>query len=37
VDQGYVSVTALHVDLTAHSAQNVLSDWLAKAEVNLAW
>ncbi|MDL4912955.1 MAG: 5'/3'-nucleotidase SurE [Enterobacterales bacterium endosymbiont of Blomia tropicalis] len=37
VDQGYVSVTALHVDLTAHGAQNVLSDWLVNAEVNLAW
>ncbi|WP_312760569.1 5'/3'-nucleotidase SurE [Pantoea brenneri] len=37
VDQGYVSITALHVDLTAHSAQDVLTDWLAKAEVNLAW
>ena len=37
VDQGYVSLTALHVDLTAHSAQNVLIDWLEKSEVSLVW
>jgi 5'-nucleotidase len=37
VDEGYVSVTALHVDLTAHNAQAVLSTWLANAEVHLAW
>ena len=37
VDAGYVSLTALHVDLTAHAAQEVLSDWLIEAEVNLAW
>ncbi|MBA2816121.1 5'/3'-nucleotidase SurE [Candidatus Pantoea persica] len=37
VDQGYVSVTALHVDLTAHGAQEVLIDWLNKSEVHLAW
>ncbi|PIJ50492.1 5'/3'-nucleotidase SurE [Erwinia sp. OLTSP20] len=34
VDEGFVSVTALHVDLTAHAAQDKLSDWLAKAGVN---
>ncbi len=28
VDEGYVSITPLHVDLTAHSAQDVVSDWL---------
>jgi 5'-nucleotidase len=37
VDAGYVSLTALHVDLTAHAAQGVLSDWLIQAEVKLAW
>jgi len=37
VDAGYVSITALHVDLTAHPAQDVLDDWLSQAEVNLAW
>jgi len=25
------------VDLTAHAAQEVLSDWLIQAEVKLAW
>lgn len=34
VDEGYVSVTALHVDLTAHAAQDKLSEWLQRAEVN---
>lgn len=34
VDEGYVSVTALHVDLTAHSAQSVVSDWLLKSGVS---
>ena len=37
VDAGYVSITALHVDLTAPAAQVVLSDWLTQAEVDLAW
>ncbi len=37
VDAGYVSLTALHVDLTAHAAQEVLSDWLTQIEVDLAW
>lgn len=36
VDAGYVSLTALHVDLTAHAAQSVLHDWLLQAEVSLA-
>ncbi|OON39628.1 5'/3'-nucleotidase SurE [Izhakiella australiensis] len=34
VDEGFVSVTALHVDLTAHAAQDKLNDWLARSEVN---
>ncbi|WNN43499.1 MULTISPECIES: 5'/3'-nucleotidase SurE [Winslowiella] len=37
VDAGYVSVTALHVDLTAHGAQDVLSSWITKAGVNKEW
>lgn len=37
VDAGYVSLTALHVDLTAHASQHVLSDWLVQAEDALAW
>lgn len=37
VEAGYVSLTALHVDLTAHAAQAVLSDWLTEAEVKLGW
>lgn len=37
VDEGYVSVTPLHVDLTAHSAQEVLGHWLAKAGVEAQW
>ncbi|MFU9138884.1 5'/3'-nucleotidase SurE [Erwinia tasmaniensis] len=37
VDEGYVSVTALHVDLTAHAAQAVLSDWLDQAGVGRQW
>ena len=28
VDEGYVSVTPLHVDLTAHQAHEVVTDWL---------
>jgi len=37
VDEGYVSVTPLHVDLTAYSAQDVVSDWLTRAGVNTQW
>ncbi|MCX8960369.1 5'/3'-nucleotidase SurE [Erwinia psidii] len=37
IDQGYVSVTALHVDLTAHSAQDVVADWLAHVEIGGKW
>lgn len=33
VDAGYVSVTPLHVDLTAYSVQEKLEDWLQKAGV----
>ena len=34
VDEGYVSITPLHVDLTAHSAQDVVSDWLNSVGVS---
>ena len=37
VDEGYVSVTALHVDLTAHTAQEMLVSWLADVEVEKTW
>ncbi len=37
VDEGYVSVTPLHVDLTAHHAQEVVSAWLVSAEVGSEW
>ncbi|AUY26357.1 MAG: 5'/3'-nucleotidase SurE [Mixta calida] len=37
VDEGYVSVTALHVDLTAHQAQEVVGSWLTKAGVEALW
>ncbi|CCG86203.1 hypothetical protein EPIR_0838 [Erwinia piriflorinigrans CFBP 5888] len=30
-------MTALHVDLTAHAAQQVVSSWLASAEVTREW
>lgn len=33
VDAGYVSVTPLHVDLTAYSVQEKLEDWLQRAGV----
>lgn len=36
IDQGYVSITALHVDLTAHSTQTALTDWLSRAGVTLS-
>ncbi len=34
VAQGYVSITPLHVDLTAYAAQDIVRTWLAKAEVS---
>ncbi|WP_075183241.1 5'/3'-nucleotidase SurE [Pantoea sp. 1.19] len=37
VAAGYVSVTALQVDLTAHAAQEVLGDWLQLAGVTEGW
>lgn len=37
VEQGYVSVTPLQVDLTAYGARDVLATWLAKAEVSGKW
>lgn len=37
VDEGYVSVTPLHVDLTAYSAQEVVSTWLDRAGVDGQW
>lgn len=37
IDEGYVSVTVLHVDLTAHNAQEVVTAWLANAEVCREW
>ena len=37
VDAGYVSVTPLHVDLTAHSAHDVVTGWLEQARVDTQW
>lgn len=37
VDEGYVSVTALHVDLTAHAAQEEVSSWLENFEASREW
>lgn len=38
VDEGYVSVTPLHdVNLTAHSAPEVVGQWLEKAGVQAQW
>ena len=34
---GYVSVTPLHVDLTAHSAREVVGSWLEQAGVDTQW
>jgi 5'-nucleotidase len=34
VAEGYVSITPLHVDLTAYAAQDIVRTWLAKAEVS---
>ncbi|MCB5650202.1 5'/3'-nucleotidase SurE, partial [Bifidobacterium breve] len=37
VDEGYVSITPLHVDLTGHSAQDAVSDWLNSVGVGTQW
>ena len=37
VDEGYVSVTPLHVDLTAHGAHEVVSGWLDRVGVDTQW
>lgn len=37
VEEGYVSVTALHVDLTAHHTQDALARWLTTSGVNNEW
>ncbi|WP_165699517.1 5'/3'-nucleotidase SurE [Chimaeribacter californicus] len=37
LEEGYVSVTPLQVDLTAYAAQDVVERWLTNAEVNGEW
>lgn len=37
VEQGYVAITPLQVDLTAYAAQEVVKTWLTKAEVSGEW
>ncbi|KFK92191.1 MULTISPECIES: 5'/3'-nucleotidase SurE [unclassified Serratia (in: enterobacteria)] len=37
VEQGYVAVTPLQVDLTAYGAQDVLTAWLTKVGVSGEW
>lgn len=37
IDDGYVSVTPLHVDLTAHRAHQAVDAWLVKAGVENLW
>ncbi|CNE50702.1 5'/3'-nucleotidase SurE [Yersinia similis] len=37
VEQGYVSITPLQVDLTAYTAQDVVESWLANTEVDGEW
>ena len=37
VDEGYVSITPLHVDLTAHGSRELMDDWLAKVKVDSQW
>ncbi|ABS47039.1 5'/3'-nucleotidase SurE [Yersinia pseudotuberculosis IP 32953] len=37
VEQGYVSITPLQVDLTAYTAQEVVESWLANTEVDGEW
>ena len=33
IEQGYVSITPLQVDLTAYAAQDVINQWLSQARV----
>lgn len=37
VEQGYVSITPLQIDLTAYTAQKVVESWLADIEVDGEW
>ncbi|NUU67134.1 5'/3'-nucleotidase SurE [Enterobacteriaceae bacterium BIT-l23] len=37
VKQGYVAITPLQVDLTAYSAQEVVSAWVSRAGVETQW
>lgn len=37
VEQGYVSITPLQVDLTAYHAQDLLSSWLEQTKVGEEW
>ena len=37
VDEGYVSITPLHVDLTAYGAHEVVSDWLDSVGADTQW
>jgi len=37
VEQGYVSITPLQVDLTAYQSQDKLNQWLTQAEVRGEW
>lgn len=37
VEQGYVSLTPLQVDLTAYSTQETLVSWLANAGADITW
>lgn len=37
VDEGYVSITPLQVDLTAYGAHDVLSQWLERSGVDDQW
>jgi 5'-nucleotidase len=37
VEQGYVAITPLQVDLTAYAAQDVVKTWLTKAGVGGEW
>lgn len=37
VEQGYVSITPLQVDLTSYTTQDIVKRWLAYAKVNVEW
>ncbi|MCP1065970.1 5'/3'-nucleotidase SurE [Serratia symbiotica] len=37
VEQGYVAITPLQVDITAYTAQEVVKTWLTNARVNGKW